>query len=502
VITAITPSAGVARMGSVYSKTLYDPSKETDNTTHHPNKIQVRVTKNGAAKASCSVVWRPTSGTASGWVFPDSTVTDANGYVSAWWVAGTSQNQSVNVSIQQTDGVIKSATITGTAYGHTTRANSIHVSWRTPAWDKFKADVTPQTWAPTTFYEVIGFNGGYGGIQSTQTLFSIWDVGGVSPVVIDPGISKCSNFGGEGTGIKCEAPITPKVNVTYRFELETASAEGGKQDYTMYFTDMSNNIRKKLATLRVPSVLAQSGGDGFVEDWYTVATSCLNNAVRAAKYSNVWYSDKTTHAWVNITSAEGAAVYTPNHNEICVNYNFDFGNGIFNLSTGGMNIGYPLNMPGSTKQYPAAPGSSVVPNGYYKLINTGSAMALDVTGGSTTHGTNIEIWSDNAGAAQVWRLTEIRTGVYTLVNPKSGMALDVTGGAIDAGTKLEIWEVNGGAAQDWEITQVRAGVFKLINPASKMALNVAGGGVTAGTLTNINAVNGSAAQEWKIIPIQ
>lgn len=354
VITAITSSAGVARMGSVYSTTLYDPSNETNNTTHNPKKIQVRVTKNGVAKANCSVAWAPNNGTASGWVFPDSAVSDANGYVSAWWVAGTATNQRVNVSIQQTDGVTKSASITGTAYGHATRANSIHVNWQSPAWDRFSVDVTPQTWPATTYYSTMGFNGGYTGIQSHQTLFSLWDVNGVSPVVIDQGISTCSSFGGEGTGIKCEAPITPKTGVTYRFELETSLVAGGKQDYTMYFTDLTNNTRKKLATMRVPTVLNQSGAAAFVEDWWTEANTCLNNAVRSAKFSNVRYRNQATQAWANIVTGTGSAVYTPNHNEICVNYKFDFSNGVFTATSGGLNVGYPLNMPGSAKNYPNA----------------------------------------------------------------------------------------------------------------------------------------------------
>jgi hypothetical protein len=354
VITAVTPSAGKARIGSVYSTSLYDPTITSGNTTYNPKKIQVRVTKNGVAKANCSVVWLPRNGTASGWVFPDAAVSDANGYLSAWWVAGTSQAQNVDVSIQQTDGIIKAAAISGTAYGHDTRSDSMHVYWNTPAWDQFKAEVTPQTWATTTYYEVIGFNDGYTGIQSTQTLFSLWAVNGVNPQIIDPGISTCSSFGGEGTGMKCEAPITPKTNVTYRFEVVTALVGGGQQDYTVYFTDTSNNVRKKLGTMRIPAVLNQAGADGFVEDWSASANSCLNNVVRSAKYGNVAYLDHATQQWVNVTTGKGSAVITPDHNEVCVNYKFDFNNGVFSLTNGGMNVGYPLNLPNGPTNFPNA----------------------------------------------------------------------------------------------------------------------------------------------------
>lgn len=349
VITAITPNAGFARVGSVFSKTLYQPSDTEPNTTHQPQKIQVQVTQNGKGLAGCNVAWIPKQGEQSGWVFPDAAVSDSNGYVSAWWTAGTATSQSLDVSIQQRDGAIKSTMILGSATPHATRANSIHLSWSTPKWDKFSAEVTPITWEPTTYYEVIGINGGYTGIQSHQLLFSLWDVNGVSPVVIDKGTSKCSNFGGEGTGIKCETPFIPKTNVTYRFEMEVADAPAATQDYTVFFTDTSSNVRQKLATMRLPRPQTNSGAYGFVEDWSTEGSSCIDNKPRAAYFGNVKYLDQATGTWVNVTKASGTAVYTPSHNEVCSNYSHTVEAGRFKLSTGGTSVGQPLNMPGGPR---------------------------------------------------------------------------------------------------------------------------------------------------------
>ena len=349
VITALTPNAGVARVGSVYSKSLYVPSDTSPNDTHQPQKISVQVSLNGKGLAGCNVAWIPKQGQAGGWVFPDALVTDASGVVNAWWTAGSAAVQSVDVSIQQKDGTVKSTVITGAATPHTTRANSIHLSWSTLAWDQFSAEVTPITWEPTTYYEVIGINGGYTGIQSHQLLFSLWDVNGVSPVVIDKGISRCSNFGGEGTGIKCEAAFIPKANVTYRFEMEVAAAASDQQDYTVYFTDTSDNARKKLATMRLPRPQTNSGAYGFVEDWGTEASSCLENKPRSAYFGNVKYLDHVSGLWVNVTKAKGTAVYTPTHNEVCSNYSHTVEGNRFKLSTGGTNVGAPLNMPGGPR---------------------------------------------------------------------------------------------------------------------------------------------------------
>jgi hypothetical protein len=349
VITAITPNAGFARVGSVFSKTLYQASDTEPNTTHQPQKIQVQVSLNGKGLAACNVAWIPKQGEQSGWVFADSQVSDSNGFVSAWWTAGAAASQSLDVSIQQKDGTIKSTTILGSATPHATRANSIHLSWSTPAWDKFSAEVTPITWEPTTYYEVIGINGGYTGIQSHQLLFSLWDVNGVSPVVIDKGTSKCSNFGGEGTGIKCETPFTPKTNVTYRFEMEVVDAPAATQDYTVFFTDTSSNVRQKLATMRLPRPQINAGAYGFVEDWATEGSSCLDNKPRSAYFGNVKFLDHATGAWVNVNKASGTAVYTPSHNEVCSNYSHTVEAGRFKLSTGGTSVGQPLNMPGGPR---------------------------------------------------------------------------------------------------------------------------------------------------------
>ncbi|WP_211251786.1 DUF3472 domain-containing protein [Andreprevotia chitinilytica] len=347
VITATTTSAGVARIGSVYSATLYDPTLTTTNTTHQPQKITVQVTRAGSPLAGCKVSWTPQNGTASGWVFPLSDKSDASGNVSAWWVAGTASSQAVTASIQHQDGSQRTAQITGQAYPHQTRANSIHINWSTGTWDRFTVDVTPQTWGPTTYYSAVNWVGAYTGIQSGQLLFSVWDVNGVSPTVIDQGMATtCKNFGGEGTGIQCLLPFTPQVNVAYRFEVDIDPTTDGRTDYTVYFTDMSNGVRKKFATLRYPTTVSAWYASGFVEDWSDAQANCIANPARIAYFGNVQYRDKATNQWVKVTKASGDAVYTPTHNEICSNYQFGVESGNFKLSTGGDAVGQPLNLPG------------------------------------------------------------------------------------------------------------------------------------------------------------
>ncbi|HEY1090880.1 MAG TPA: RICIN domain-containing protein, partial [Burkholderiaceae bacterium] len=506
VLTAVTPDAGQARKGSVFSSTLYNPTLESGNTTHKPLKLQVKVTTaSGDPVKGCNVAWKA-DGTANGWVFADATSTDPNGLSSAWWTAGSGNSQALTVSLARADGSVASTTITGSAQGHSTRANSIHIGWETPAWQAFTAEVTPHSFPATTYYEVIGFNGGYGGVQSHQLLFSLWDVDGISPEVIDPGMANCSNFGGEGTGIKCEVPYEPEVEKTYRFELQVAAAPGGKQDYTMYVTDPKDGQRKKIATMRLPKVVSQSGGTGFVEDWATEAASCLDNAVRSATFGRVRYQGADGN-WVDVVKGKGSAVYTPDHNEVCANYSFKFvDGGSFLISTGGTAVGKPLNLPGigAKVSLPDAPvvTTPTVLSGVNVIGSLGAVgSALDIPGGSTTPGTPMEIYPTHGGGAQQWTVAETAagSGLYTLINPRGTLAL-AAGATAPAGTIVTIETPNGSTAQQWRLVEVRTGVFNIVHVASSLVLDTKDGAISALTPVVLAAAKSSPTQEWNFTP--
>jgi len=70
---------------------------------------------------------------------------------------------------------------------------------------------------------------------------------------------------------------------------------------------------------------------------------------------------------------------------------------------------------------------------------------MDVTGGGTANGTQIQLWECNGTGAQQWRWRNQNR----LVNPQSGRCLDVTSGGTADGTRLQIWDCNGATAQAW-----------------------------------------------------
>ena len=75
--------------------------------------------------------------------------------------------------------------------------------------------------------------------------------------------------------------------------------------------------------------------------------------------------------------------------------------------------------------------------------STGLAgKCLDVRGGATADGTQIQLYTCNGTAAQTWT----RTG-QTL--RALGKCLDVSGGGTADGTKIQLWTCNGTGAQNW-----------------------------------------------------
>lgn len=350
-LTALTPDAGIARMGASFSSTLYDPAITSNNGTYRPQPVRVQVMRGTQPQANCDVVFEAAA-PEHGWIFPQSTATDSQGLLQAWWIAGSANAQRVQASIVTADGERLVATVRGEAVAHRSRSQSIHINFPVGHWDRLSVDLTTLSWAPTTYYAAATWPGAYTGVQTHQLLFSVWDANGLSPTVLDKGSSTCVNFGGEGTGIKCETPFVPKAGATYRFDIEVAATVPNAVDYTVYFTDLADGRRIKLASMRYHAVPSYSYATGFVEDWGIGSTSCLSTPKRQAIWSNVAYREKATGRILPVRSATGTAVFQPDYNEICANYRFSAEGTGFKLSSGGDEVGQPLNLPGGLKSYP------------------------------------------------------------------------------------------------------------------------------------------------------
>ncbi|GAB3834932.1 ThuA domain-containing protein [Dactylosporangium cerinum] len=117
-----------------------------------------------------------------------------------------------------------------------------------------------------------------------------------------------------------------------------------------------------------------------------------------------------------------------------------------------------------------------------------AGKCLDVRGGSSADGTQIQLYSCQGNAAQTWT----RSG-QTL--RALGKCLDVNGGGTANGTKVQLWTCNGGGAQNW----VAQSDGTLRNPQSGKCLDVSGNNSADGTVVHLwTCISGAANQKWTL----
>jgi hypothetical protein len=304
----------------------------------YPQPLQARlVTPGGAVVAGATVQWMVPSG--SGWVFPASSVTDAAGVAQTWWVAGSNASQTV-MAIRSGDTARIAAQVQKTA----NNANSLHFDYYTPGLvraEAFRIELEPRTEPGTTFYEAIGFDGGYTGLQAggdlggKQVIFSVWDVDSITAVaqLLNRAGSTCDRFFGEGTGIKCRFLYPWVVGRRYRFEVQAVPGTS-TTDLTAFFTDVTAGTTTRIATLRLAKVSAMNHNDVFVEDFGPKAQSCLDTALRAVIVRNSEY--RLADAWQRFSSAELNSYY---ERTVCANFSAMPEAGGIRLTTGGSVVG-------------------------------------------------------------------------------------------------------------------------------------------------------------------
>ena len=146
-------------------------------------------------------------------------------------------------------------------------------------------------------------------------------------------------------------------------------------------------------------------------------------------------------------------------------------------------------------------------DGYYKLIHKNTNKCLDVENNSRADGANVQQYTDNGNDAQRWKIrivasTEIVSdGVYELEPACApGKRLDVAGGGTGNGTNVQLYERNDNVAQGWQIRGVGNGLWELIpQVAPNQRLDVAGGQDVAGSNMHLYQANRNPAQRFRFL---
>lgn len=128
-------------------------------------------------------------------------------------------------------------------------------------------------------------------------------------------------------------------------------------------------------------------------------------------------------------------------------------------------------------------------------INT--SMVMDVYGGRSENGTNIQLYQAHGGNSQEFRIAKAGDGWYTIRNVQSNKAVDVSGGVSRSQTNVWLYEYNGSDAQLWRFYASGDGYYYIQNKLGYY-LDVAGGIAKNETNLWVYSLNGTNAQKWKL----
>lgn len=144
------------------------------------------------------------------------------------------------------------------------------------------------------------------------------------------------------------------------------------------------------------------------------------------------------------------------------------------------------------------PGQTIAPGVYTVAAKNDSEKNIDISGGNSRNGTNIQLWERNGEWPQRWQLAyDAKTSTYTFTNPASGRLLDLSAANTAIGTNIQIWQNTYACAQRWKIVETPDQHYTLISDCSEArTLDLADGKTINGTNIRLWEANNADAQKW------
>lgn len=135
-----------------------------------------------------------------------------------------------------------------------------------------------------------------------------------------------------------------------------------------------------------------------------------------------------------------------------------------------------------------------LPTGAF-VIHSALGTVLDVAGGATNNGANVQTWKSNNTLAQKFTIEKVGDH-YRIISAVSGRVLDVDSGLKYSGANVQTWSWNGTKAQLWDVAIADGGRYSLINVGSGKALDVSSGSSAAGANVQQYEYNSTKAQAF------
>lgn len=146
-------------------------------------------------------------------------------------------------------------------------------------------------------------------------------------------------------------------------------------------------------------------------------------------------------------------------------------------------------------------------NGRYILVNRNSGKVMEVAGGSTIAGANIQQGTSTGVSYQQWNVTPVDSRIggdfsyFTLTAAYSGKSVDVFNWSLLNGGNIDAWDDVKGANQQWYLDYAQDGWFYIRSRYSAKCLEVANASTAAGANIQQWDKDGGTNQQWRFLPV-
>ena len=242
---------------------------------------------------------------------------------------------------------------------------------------------------------------------------------------------------------------------------------------TFYFTYDSSSGYYTVTDLGSGKVLDVAGG----------------SAANGANVNQYAFNGTRAQKWAVIQPAQGVFTLRSSISGLALDVNGA-------SKSNGANVQVYANNNTNAQKWNLTKTDNATAEGVYELRSSkNTSNAVDISGGSTTSGANVQMYSANASNAQRFYLRKNGNGVYVLQNPASGLFVNATKSSSGANVCL------GDAEQHFKLSFGPGGyTFQLVGAPSSLVLDVAGGSTASGANLQLYSSNGTLAQKFTLKP--
>jgi hypothetical protein len=146
-------------------------------------------------------------------------------------------------------------------------------------------------------------------------------------------------------------------------------------------------------------------------------------------------------------------------------------------------------------------------NGRYVLVNRNSGKVMEVAGGSSTAGANLQQGTNLGATYQQWNVTPVDSRIvgdfsyFTFTAVNSGLTPDVLNWSLDNGANIIAYTDAKGANQQWYLDYAGDGWFYIRNRQSAKCMEVANSSTAAGGNIQQNEKSTGTNQQWRFLPV-